>query len=126
MGDWRRVNLPLVGFKPNPIVVRSDSQSGDVIQELVQRAEIHWIHLLGKFRVDVEAIFDDLRSHRQRGGRTGGHDETSQPESLAHSQGSPRGDVVLDNEASHLPYDDNTVELSMKAPMSVSKPTDLG
>ena len=42
------------------------------------------------------------------------------------ARGSPRGDVVLDNEASHPPYDDDTVELSMKAPMSVSKPVDLG
>ena len=25
MGDRRRVNLPLIGFKPNPIIVRSDS-----------------------------------------------------------------------------------------------------
>ena len=77
MGDRRRVNLPLVGFKPDPIVVRSDSQSGDVIQELVQRGELHWIHLLGKFRANVEAIFDDPRSHRRRSGRAGGHDEAA-------------------------------------------------
>ena len=77
MGDWRRVNLPLVGFKPGPIVVRSDSQSGDAIQELVQRGELHWIHPLGKFRADVEAVFDDPRSHRWCSSRMGGHDETS-------------------------------------------------
>ena len=35
MGDRRRVNLPLIGFKPNPIIVRSDSQGSDAIQELV-------------------------------------------------------------------------------------------
>ena len=77
MGDRRRVNQPLVGFKPNPIVVRSDSQSGDAIQELVLRGELHWIHLLGEFRADVEAIFDDPRSHHRRSGRTGGHDEAA-------------------------------------------------
>ena len=101
MGDRRRVNLPLVGFKPDPIIVRSDSQGGDAIRELIQGRELHWIHLLGESRADVEAVLDDLRSHRRRGGRTGGHDEAAQPESLAYSQGSSRGDVVLDNKASH-------------------------
>ena len=77
MGDRRRVNLPLVRFKPNPIVVCGDSQSGDAIKELVQRGELRWIHLLGKFRADVEAIFDDPRSHRWRNGRAGGYDEAA-------------------------------------------------
>ena len=36
MGDWRRINLPLVGFMPDPIIVRSDSQSGDVIHKATQ------------------------------------------------------------------------------------------
>ena len=35
MGDRWRVNLPLIGFKPNPIIVRSDSQGGDAILEFV-------------------------------------------------------------------------------------------
>ena len=77
MRDRRRVNLPLVGFKPDPIIVRSDSQGGDVIQELVQGRELHWIHLLGKCRADVDAIFDDPRGHRRRSGRAGGHDEAA-------------------------------------------------
>ena len=65
MGDRWRVNLPLVGFKPDPIIVHSDTQGGDAIQELVQGGELHWIHLLGESRADVEAVFDDPRSHRQ-------------------------------------------------------------
>ena len=77
MGDRRGVNFPLVGFKPDLIIVRSDSQGGDAIQELVQGRELHWIHLLGEFRVDVEAIFDDPRSHRRRDGRTGGLDKAA-------------------------------------------------
>ena len=101
MGHRQRVNLPLVGFKPDPIIVRSESQSGDAIKELVQGGDLHWIHLLGEFRDDVEVVLDDLGSHRRRGGRTGGHDEAAQPESLAYNQGSSRGDVVLDNKASH-------------------------
>ena len=75
MGDRRRVNLPLVGFKPNLIIVRSDSQSGDAIQELVQRGELHWIHLLDESRANAGAVFDDPRGHHRRSGRTGGHDE---------------------------------------------------
>ena len=77
MGDRWRVNLPLVGFKPNLIIVRSDTQSGDAIQELMQRGELRWIHLHGEFRADVEAIFDDPGSHHRRRGRAGGHDEAS-------------------------------------------------
>ena len=57
--------------------------------------------MLGEFRVGVEAVLDDLRSHCQRGGRTVGHDEAAQPESLAYSQGTSGGDVVLDNKTSH-------------------------
>ena len=77
MGDRRGVNLPLVGFKPDPIIVRSDSQGGDAIQELVQGRELHWIHLPGEFQANVETVFDDPRSHRQRSGRTGSHDEAA-------------------------------------------------
>ena len=77
MGDRRGVNLPLVGFKPDLIIVRSDSQGGDAIQELVQGRELHWIQLLGEFRADVDAVFDDPRSHHRRSGQTGGHDETA-------------------------------------------------
>ena len=83
MGDRWRVNLPLVGFKPDPVIVRSDAQGGDAIQELIKGGELHWIHLFGEFRIDVEAVFDDLRSHRRRDSRSGGHDEAAQPESLA-------------------------------------------
>ena len=77
MGGRRGFNVPSVGFKPDPVIVRSDSQSGDAIQELVQGRELYWIQLLGESRADVEAVFDDLRSHRRRDGRTGGHDEAA-------------------------------------------------
>ena len=73
VGDRRGFNIPLVGFKPNPVIVFGDSQSGDAIQELVKGGELYWIHLFGEFRIDVEAIRDDPRGHRRRGGRTGGH-----------------------------------------------------
>ena len=36
MGGRRGSNAPLVGFKPNPVIVRGDSQSGDAIQELIR------------------------------------------------------------------------------------------
>ena len=67
-------------------------------------------------------IFNDPRSHCRLNGRTGGHGEAAQPEGLAWGQSSSGGDVVFENKASH----DVIVELSMKAPMSVSKPADLG
>ena len=101
MGNWRRVNLPLVGFKPNPIIVHSDSQGGDAIQELVQGRKLHRIHLLGVFGVNAKGIFNDLRGHRWLNSRTGGHGKAAQPEGLAWGQYSSRGDTVLDNKAIH-------------------------
>ena len=35
MGDRWRFDFSLIGLKPNLIIVRSDSQGGDAIQELV-------------------------------------------------------------------------------------------
>ena len=77
MGYRGRVNLPLVRLKPDPIIVRSDSQGGDAIQELVYGRELYWIQPLGKFRADVKIAFDDPRGHRRRNSRTGGHEETT-------------------------------------------------
>ena len=54
----------MVGFKPDPVVVCSDSQSGDVIQELIKGGEIHRIHLFGEFRTDAKVMIDDPRGHR--------------------------------------------------------------
>ena len=101
MGGRRGSNVPLVGFKPNLVVVRSDSQSGNVIQELVKRGELHRIHLFGKLRTNAKVMHDDPRGHRRRNRRWGGHNEAAKPESLAYNQRSPRSDVVLNNEASH-------------------------
>ena len=47
MGDRQRVNLPLVGFKPDPVLVCSDAQGGDAIQELIKGGELNRIHLFG-------------------------------------------------------------------------------
>ena len=35
VGDLGRVDLSLIGFKPNLAVIYSDSQGGDAIQELI-------------------------------------------------------------------------------------------
>ena len=83
MGDRWRVNLPLLRYKPDPVIVRSDAQGSDAIQDLIDGEELHWVHLFGRFRINVEAIFNDMRSHRRRNSRSGGHDEAAQPESLA-------------------------------------------
>ena len=83
MGDRQRVNLSLIGFKPDPVIVRSDAQGGDAIQDLLEGEEFHWIHLFGEFRINMEAIFNDMRSHSQGNSRSGGHNEAAQPESLA-------------------------------------------
>ena len=83
MGDQWRVNLPLIRFKPDPVIVRSDAQGGDAIQELIEGRELHWVHLFDEFRIDMEAVFDDSRSHRRCDCRLGGHDKAAQPKSLA-------------------------------------------
>ena len=101
MGDWWRVNLPLIGFKPDPVIVRSDSQSSDAIQELIKGGELYRIHLFGEFRIDAKVMRDDPRGHCRRDSRWGSHDEATKSESLAYSQRSPRGNVVLDNATSH-------------------------
>ena len=64
MGDRWRVNLPLIGFKPDPVIVRSDAQGGDAIQELIEGGELHWIHLFGEFRTKAKVMIDDPRGHR--------------------------------------------------------------
>ena len=83
MGDRWRVSLPLIKFKPDPVIVRSDAQGSDAIQELIEGEELHWVHLFGKFRINVEAVFNDLRSHYRCNSRSGVHNEAAQPESLA-------------------------------------------
>ena len=40
--------------------------------------------------------------------------------------GDEDAEVAVDLQASHQPFAEHTAELSMKVPMSVSKPTDLG
>ena len=77
MGGRQGFNVPLVGCEPDPVIVRSDSQSGDAIQELIKERELYWIHLFGELRIDVEAIRDDSRGHRRRDSRLGGHDEAT-------------------------------------------------
>ena len=77
VGDLRGVNLSQISFKPNLIVVCSDSQGGDAIQELIDRRELYWIQPLGEFRADAEIAFDDLGSHCRSSGRTGGHKKTT-------------------------------------------------
>ena len=77
VGDLGRVNLSQIGFKPNLIVVCSDSQGGDAIQELVYGRELYWIQPLGEFRADVKIAFDDLRGHCRSGSRTGSHKKTT-------------------------------------------------
>ena len=65
MGDRRGPDVPSIGFKPNPVIVRSDSQSGYAIQEFIKVGELHWIHLFGKFRTDTKVMIDDPRGHRR-------------------------------------------------------------
>ena len=116
----------MVGFKPDPIIVRSDSQSGDAIQELVQGGELHWIHLFGKFRADMESVFDDLRSHRRREADRVVMTKPPSRRVWPTARAPPDVKLSLTTRRAIEPCSDDTEELSMKAPMSVSKPTDLG
>ena len=43
VGNLGRVNFSQIGFKPNMIVVGSDSQGGDAIQEPVYGGELNRI-----------------------------------------------------------------------------------
>ena len=45
---------------------------------------------------------------------------------VTNRAGDEDAEVAVDLQASHRPFAEHTAELSMKAPMSVSKPADLG
>ena len=77
VGDRWGFDIPLVGLKPDPVIVCGDAQSRDAIQELINGGELPWIHLFREFRIDVEAIRDDPRGHRRCESRSGGHDEAA-------------------------------------------------
>ena len=85
MGDRRGPDVPSIEFKPNPFIVRSDSQSGDAIQELIEGGELHWIYLFGKFLTNTKVMIDDPRGHRRCYRQWGGHGKAAKSESLAYS-----------------------------------------
>ena len=58
--------------------------------------------------------------------RVGPQCEATECEDLFREEGFPLDSIVVNDEGAMKPFDDGTVELSMKAPMSVSKPADLG
>ena len=58
--------------------------------------------------------------------RVGPQYEAAEYEDLSGEKNSPRIASLPIIEGAIKPYGDGTVELSMKAPMSVSKPADLG
>ena len=58
--------------------------------------------------------------------RIGPQCEAAEHEDLSRKKVSPWTVLFLMIEGAIKPYRDSTVELSMKAPMSVSKPADLG
>ena len=101
MGGRRGPDVPSVGFKPNPVIVRSDSQSGDGIQEFIKGGDLHSIHLFGNFQTDAKVMIDDPRGHRRCYRRWGGNDKAAESERLAYNQSSLQGNVVLDDETSH-------------------------
>ena len=58
--------------------------------------------------------------------RVGPRCEAAEYEDLSGEENLTLDCIVVDDEGAIKPYGDDTVELSMKAPMSVSKPADLG
>ena len=110
MGDLGRVDLSQIGFRPNLIIVCSDPQGGDAIQELVQG------RLLSMTReVIVGAAAEQAVIRKPPSWRV--WPIARAPSAIVSSLKTGR-DI--------LPCGNGTAELSMKAPMSVSKPTDLG
>ena len=58
--------------------------------------------------------------------RVGPQCEAAEYEDLSREKTSPWTTLLWMIEGAIKPYDDDAVELSMKAPMSVSKPAELG
>ena len=58
--------------------------------------------------------------------RVGSQCEATEHEDLSGEEGFSLDSVIIDDRRAIEPFVDGTVELSMKAPMSVSKPADLG
>ena len=58
--------------------------------------------------------------------RVGPQYEAAEYENLSREEGFSLDSVTMDDRRGHRTFVDGTVELSMKAPMSVSKPADLG
>jgi hypothetical protein len=52
--------------------------------------------------------------------------DAAEHEELAGDKEGPGADAISDDQASHRSFGDPKAELSMKAPMLVSKPADLG
>ena len=59
-------------------------------------------------------------------GRVSLYDDAAKREELVEVEGIPGVVAIADDQVSHRSFGDPTGELSMKAPMSVSKPTHLG
>ena len=58
--------------------------------------------------------------------RIGSQCKATKYEDLSGEEGFSLDSVTIDDEGAIEPFVDDTVELSIKAPMSVSKPVDLG
>ena len=58
--------------------------------------------------------------------RIGPQCEAAEYEDLSGEENLTLDRIATDDQGAIKPYGDDTVELSMKAPMSVSKPADLG
>ena len=83
MGGRWGLDFPLIGFKPDPIIVCRDSQGGDAIQQLVQGRDMCGTHLFGIFEADTNALFGDRRRRLWLNGRAGAYGETAELESLS-------------------------------------------
>ena len=58
--------------------------------------------------------------------RVGPQYEAAEYEDLSGVENTPLDSIFVDDRTASKPLDDGTVEPSMKAPMLVSKPADLG
>ena len=58
--------------------------------------------------------------------RIGPQCEATEYKDLSREKNLTLDRIVIDDRSTIEPYGDGTMELSMKAPMSVSKPADLG
>ena len=104
------------------VTVRSDRLWLESVEDQVS-ADVSRVVQTSKSDLMARGVAFDLL---QMAKRVGLQSEAAEDEDLSGEKSLTLDCIVVDDRRSHRAKGDNTEELSMKAPMSVSKPADLG